>query len=558
MKLYYTLLLYTLLLLGTLYSSIYMSIAFAAAPTFSQQTFNLPGESEGLVVADTNGDGLQDLVLVVANSLRIYFQSAEGFDFESGFAEIDFGGEAIGWDLSQGYTDNSEAAIVALINGTEAKVWPVSGRAIAEPITIKSGLPGFIPKGVNRLHFSRDINSDGLEDLIVPGAGVINILINDALGDFEAPLIIRSDMRLRTALNINRFNRSAGQSVRIPVLELRDVNGDGHEDLVSRTEERLDVFIADTAGDSYLPGTPTYFLDITAIEEELGEFDIDNLDFSNLTGVLALTHEEILDDVNGDGIADLLLREGGKVSLFQGSSTGMDLAQPKQVLRSGGNVLSTFLFDENEDGLKDLWLWRVEPISVGDIFVWLALSGSIAIEAFIYPNDGERFARRPTRKISIDLQFPSVIRLAGAYEDLSGEIEALEQAETISVATANLNDNLDSDELLLLVNDQVRIFLDSIEPQPEESEFLGSLGYSRDRDDYEINIREIIDNIRISGAPELQQVSDREPEMIIDIATEVTAGDLIAASLNGDGVDDVFVFTHYDASQIRGILLLSN
>ena len=235
----------------------------------------------------------------------------------------------------------------------------------------------------------------------------------------------------------------------------------------------------------------------------------------------------------------------------------MDLTQPQQVLRSGGNVLSTFLFDENEDGLKDLWLWRVEPISVGDIFVWLALSGSIAIEAFIYPNDGERFARRPARKISVDLRFPSVIRLAGVYEDLSGEIEDLELSETIPTATANLNDNLDSEELLTLVNSQVRIFFDSIEPQSEDSEFLGSIAYSRDRDNYEINIREIIDNLRISGSPELQQIAGREPELTIDIGSEVTTGDLIATSLNGDSIDDVFVFTHYDASQIRGILLLS-
>ncbi len=544
----------TTVLLGSLLAG----KALAATPDFSHQPFSLPGESEGIVIADTNGDALQDLILIVDNTLRIYFQNPTGFDFEAGYAEIDFANESVGWDISRGYGDNNQASIIALINGSEARVWPVSNQTIEAPLTIKSDLPGFISKGVNRLHFSRDINNDGLEDLVIPGAGVINILINDARGDYEPPLSIRSDMRLRTELDLNRFNRSAGQSVRIPVLELRDVNNDGKDDLISRTDERLDVFIADSDGENYLPRTPTYFLDIAAIEEELGEFDIDNLDFSNLTGVLALTHEEILDDVNADGIDDLLLREGGKVSLYQGSKNGMDLTQPQQVLRSGGNVLSTFLYDENEDGLKDLWLWRVEPISVGDIFVWLALSGSIAIEAFIYPNDGERFSRRPARKVSVDLRFPSVIRLAGAYEDLSDEIEALESAEAIPVATANLNENLESAELLTLVNNQVRIFIDSIEPRSEETEFLGPLGYSRDRDDYEINIREIIDNLRISGSPELQQISGKEPELTIDISGEVSTGDLIATSLNGDFVDDVFVFTHHDASQIRGILLLSN
>lgn len=531
--------------------------AQAALPSFIQQGFTFPADSQALVIADTNGDGLQDLVLEADGALRIYFQNENGFDFESGFADLEFDGEAIGWDLSRGYHDGG-ISIIALIDGTEARAWNVVDQAVSEPRIIKSGLPGFISKGVNRLHFSRDIDNDGLEDLVIPGAGVINILISEGQGEFQPPLTVRSDMRLRTRLNINRFNRSAGQSVRIPVLELRDVNGDDYNDLVSRTDERLDVFIANPGGTPYLPRTPTYFIDIAAIEEELGEFDIDNLDFSNLTGVLALTHEEILEDVDADGIDDLLLREGGKVSLFKGSRTGMDLTQPQQVLRSGGNVLSTFLYDENEDGLKDLWLWRVEPVSVSDIFVWLALSGSIAIEAFIYPNDGERFSRRPTRKISVDLRFPSVIRLAGAYSDMSNELESLENADPVPVTIASLNDNLDSDELLTLVNSQLRIFLDSIQPQAGEDNFLSDLGYSRERNNYEINIREILDNLKITRAPELEQINGQEPDLVIELDSAVTTPDLIATSLNADSVDDIFVFTQYDASHIRGILLLSN
>ena len=229
----------------------------------------------------------------------------------------------------------------------------------------------------------------------------------------------------------------------------------------------LDVFIADALGERYFPLSPSYSVNITEIEARLGEFDIDSLDFSNLTGVLALTHEEILEDVNGDGIDDLLLREGGKVSLFIGNESGMDLQKPRQVLRSGGNVLSTFLYDEDEDGLKDLWLWRVEPISVADIFVWLALSGSISIEAFIYPNDGERFARRPTRKITVELKFPSVIRLANSVRKIANEAKNRDSDEITPTHTANLDADRNHEDLLVLVNDQLKIFLNSIQPTDE-------------------------------------------------------------------------------------------
>jgi len=220
-------------------------------------------------------------------------------------------------------------------------------------------------------------------------------------------------------------------------------------------------------------------------------------------------------------------------------------------------VLSAFLYDENEDSLKDLWLWRVEPISVGDLFVWLALSGSIAIEAFIYPNEGERFARRPSRRITVNLRFPSVMRLANVYESLSREASELGTAEVVPAAIIDVSPGNERRDVVMLVNGQLRLFLDSIEPQPEREAFLGPLGYSRDRDDYTIDIRDILENVTVSGNPFEREVAGREPDQTIDLSQPVRRGDIIPARVNNDAVDDLFVFTHYDASLIRGLLLLS-
>ena len=100
--------------------------------------------------------------------------------------------------------------------------------------------------------------------------------------------------------------------------------------------------------------------------------------------------------------------------------------------------------------------------------------------------------------------------------------------------------------------------MDSIEPEEEDTEFLGALGYSRQRDNYEINMREIIDNVAISGSRELQQVAGKQADLSIPLDTSISSGDIIATRINADNVDDAFVFTHYDASKIQGILLLSN
>tara|TARA_B110000495_G_C22948602_1_gene555418 strand:- start:257 stop:1297 length:1041 start_codon:yes stop_codon:yes gene_type:complete len=346
------------------------------------------------------------------------------------------------------------------------------------------------------------------------------------------------------------------------MMELRDINSDGYDDLVSRTEEELKVFIANANAAAYFPNEASYSLNILEIEERLGEFDIDNLDFSNLTGLLALTHEEILEDVDGDGIDDLLLREGGKVSLFGGSEIGMNFEKPRQVLRSGGNVLGTFLQDENEDGLKDLWLWRVESISVGDIFVWLALSGSIAIEAFIYPNDGERFARRPSRKVTIDLKFPSVISLTSTFRDIEQELDDARSTETTFSSLASLDDNIDQQDLILMVSNQVQFFLNSIQPEDvldnESDLFLGALDYSRERDNYEFNVRDVIENIAIGGNRHLDAVADGTADSVIELSQGVVSGDIIPVALNKDDRDDVIIFTETDSSHIRGLLLLSD
>ena len=100
----------------------------------------------------------------------------------------------------------------------------------------------------------------------------------------------------------------------------------------------------------------------------------------------------------------------------------------------------------------------------------------------------------------------------------------------------------------------------ALEHTPEDGAegFLESLDYDRQRNDYEIDIREIINNISINGNPHLERVAGRTADQIIDLDTEVIVGDIIPARLNDDELDDVIVFTEHNDDHIKGILLLSN
>ena len=127
----------------------------------------------------------------------------------------------------------------------------------------------------------------------------------------------------------------------------------------------------------------------------------------------------------------------------------------------------------------------------------------------------------------------------------------------IPAIAGNLDDQIAKEDLLVLINNQVELFLNTIEPESDSDDFLSALDYTRDRNEYEINIREIIDNISIGANPLLDNLEGRSPDLAIDLSSTVENGDIIPVRLNADLLDDVFVFTEHDSSQVQGILLLS-
>jgi hypothetical protein len=536
------------------------SLAHAQVPSYTNHPFKLPSDTQDLTAADFNGDGRVDLLAQRENELRLYLQSPSGFDFVAGFVRLAARSGSMGWDIAQSADGIAQLVVLEGAGGASSQVSTVALKTEQDgtpqwdtPRVLLSGLRSALGAGVHRLKFARDINADGEMDLIIPDADRLALYLATGEG-FVEPLLVQTESRLNTTLYSSSLRRDIGQALDIPPLNLRDVNADGAQDLIVDTESSLSVFLANSGAASTFPSEASYTIDREEIEARLGEFDIENLDFANLTGVLALTHEELLEDIDGDGIEDLLLREGGKVSVFAGNASGLDLAAPRQVLRSGGNVLSTFLYDEDEDGKKDLWLWRVEPISVGDIFVWLALSGSISIEAFVYRSDGVTFARRPARKVSVALKFPSVIRLASSLSDIADQARAAgENPTSLSLSTGL--DDANNNDLLLLAEGQLRAYLNILETAAPPS-FLGTLGYTRERDDYEIDLKAVIDQALIARDP-LAGITTA-PVFQLPVDADPRSGGLVSIDLNGDTRKDIFVFTAMTPDAIEGILLLSN
>jgi hypothetical protein len=543
----------------------------ALAANYTAIPFTLHPDTSNLRAIDLDGDGLQDLLAIQEHTLSVYFQrnTAPAFDFAQPDTQLVLPGQAAGWDIPDATQSTRRLpALIALIDGQRVLQWHIENRAFTPPQELISELGGFLGKGAYPLNFYQDINNDGLPDLVVPGAGVMSLFIQNTDGSFQPPLNVQSDVQQRVVLEADgELDREVGQSLVIPQIALRDVNSDGLPDLISDTEARLDVFLASSTGD-YFPTLPNYSIDREVIRERLGEFDLDQLDFSNLTGVLALTHEELLGDMNGDGIDDFILREGGRVALHLGQSgaglsSTMNLEQPDQILRSSGNVLSIFLADENDDGRPDLWLWRVDQVSIGDLFLWLAVSGTINMEAFVYPNEGNQFARRPSRRITVAMRFPSVVRMIGSVQesrDRARNMDPVIPFTRAQVLPDAASAAVAMDDLLVLANDQLDVFYQALTQQqpPADDRFLASLGYRRGLDSYEIDLRRIVEAFNVEVNAEVNEVRVREPNLRLPLPAAAPRGDLAATDLNNNGVDDIFVFISRDQASLKGVLYLSD
>ena len=544
--------------------------------------FELDKVNERIVPIDLNGDGLIDFLTADKSDLTIYFQKSgttteKAFNFAKADLTLTLPGKAVGWDLdwntallpkvqsgeiksskTQSPT-NQPIRIVAIVDGKQVIAWPIANNQLGAQEILIDNLQANIPLGAYPLDFVRDINSDELNDFVVPGSDQFNIYLQQKNGKFVGDIQLKSNVFIESTLvSENDLTTKIGQEVRIPNIRIRDVNGDDRKDLVARTDGLLEVFFA--RSDNSYNTEPNYHYDFNEIDERLGEPSLDNFDLSNLSSATQYTYNYLLDDINGDKIQDLLIREAGKVVFYLGTKDGMNFEQPQQVLRSGGNVFAAVLLDEDKDDLKDLWLVRVEDISLGRAFVWVALSGSINIEAFIYRNEGERFARRPHLKKTVSITFPSLIKSIGIYSDIEEMSESKDVTRTLA---ANINAVDDINDLLILDKSGIKVHLDVLEKQlTEEEQFLGLIDDIREKDEFTIDLNEILSKVSVQGQKHLSIVQGRKEDFILTLNNASDdldpASDIWINDLNNDSHDDILLVTQRKDETIKGILYLSN
>lgn len=303
--------------------------------------------------------------------------------------------------------------VVCVADGGRVLEW-AGGREPAREL-FRDG-EAVLPGGVLWARIAADVTGDGRYEVLLPSRRGVRIWRR---GEEGWRLWIDGRHGVEIDVDVGSPDEPAPEarrSLRVPSVEARDLNGDGVPDLAFDDGERI-RFHWSVGGRP--PGPePTFELDLEAIRRRLGEGRENLFEASNLLSALeqAVTYE--VEDFDGDGFADLLLRRGNKVTVYRGDATGVDRSRAAQVLRTGGNLIHAAAFDEDGDGRADLSLLVAQDVGVTDVLRWLVVGGEIELRLYTYRQEAPlRFARKPSRRRTLRVELPALRSLAAEVEE---------------------------------------------------------------------------------------------------------------------------------------------
>ncbi len=285
--------------------------------------------------------------------------------------------------------------------------------------------------GIPHIDITRDVNGDGLNDLVVPDIDGFWIATQLRNGSFTRPIKLGPpDPFLdKIALDDSRSYREVGINALTALwylsrLHQMDYDLDGRSDLVFWNADQFDVYRQDARG-IFSPVAETFTVDIPFDTDGAYSIAFDFKDenmFSLIFGFRENTKRRVLrgfQDLNGDGVADLLIHSlqgrslGKQRSVYEvhlgaptpdGTVFAQDVSMTIEQRGTAGGLLpwgysSQWLEDFNGDGEIDILFKDVQTGLVG---MSRAMFGkSISIDLEFYRMENGAYPRKPTttRKI---------------------------------------------------------------------------------------------------------------------------------------------------------------
>lgn len=511
----------------------------------------LPGDGSIVALRALRQAGLRDLLMLTPAGVEVRPQDASGTFAADPSDTLVWPSEHLAWDVVDLEGDGLFELVLLHGDGL-VTLHSVDGEGhFREPRELLQS-QSYLPRGVSRMRFARDVNADGRTDLVLPAAGIFRVHVQDDAGSFAPPLEIEYEADVRYAVgNPGALDSEFSQVLRIPFFSLEDIDGDGVQDLVSRTQERVEFHLARPT----ISSEPSWSLDLVALAASLPKRD--GVDLDDLISNLDQGVKWSVADVDGVAPRDLVLQLGATMRVYLGGSTTGTAQDPDQVLKISGNLLHYFLRDVGGDGLPELQLLRGERISLGRVLRWLILPGSLDFEFFTYENTAGEFSRKPTRRNTVTLQIPRLLSLMDEVDELEQSVEA---QLAIPAVRADLEGSGQAADVVDLVEGELR-FYRGIAP-PEEARFralqqgdlsalleelvLDDVNELEDGGTKTIDLGDVVNWNFSPGVALRQATSDREPAFTAKSALAGEEPHLRALDLDGDGRDDLLAWVELE------------
>ena len=254
---------------------------------------------------------------------------------------------------------------------------------------------------------TRDLNGDELDDLVVPDVDGFWVFIQMSDGAFADPVQIGTSTDMSRIYGADGYRYNPWGQSRVHEM---DYNRDGLSDLVFWNEDHFEVHLQDEHG--LFESVPVTFTTDVAFDSD----DLGSLVTGDMTG--RVLHS--LSDLNGDGIADLVIfsLEGRNISSKRSTyevhfgapiADGTAFARDVDItFRSDGRIqLGMDRHDFDRDGQVDLMFTTIE-IKYLEGSLWKRFKGfmgdDIWLDLEFYRMEGGRYRDKPnaTRRIALD------------------------------------------------------------------------------------------------------------------------------------------------------------
>lgn len=260
------------------------------------------------------------------------------------------------------------------------------------------------PQFIAKKQLAMDFNGDGLDDLYIADFKKSTILIQQPSGEFlqtQLPIFPMIDMGQQIAFTPSKiFNL--------------DINFDQLQDIVTLKNNQLVVFQQLKSG--LFSKIPLNIMLPFKVSERPWWFlkgaDGDTADQSHIRH----TKLETIEDINGDGIADMMVKEtqstgvldrNNRYDIYYGYNDDglISFRQTEDTsITAEGTLEGLELVDINGDQRKEILVSSFD-IGIGQI-IGALISGSIDQDVFLFTLDNEgKYLKKPIFKKEVDLKF---------------------------------------------------------------------------------------------------------------------------------------------------------